>query len=215
MPKLVKAACRTKTCARGDRGKADLQTRIETMTNTAARTRLLELIKELAVVHGKVILSSGKEADYYIDLRRVTLHHEAAPLVGSVMLGMLDEAGIEFTNAGGLTMGADPVGTALMHAAGHIGRPIDAFVVRKAQKSYGMGRQVEGPSVKGRNVVVLEDTSTTGGSALAAVEGVRKAGGNVVAVAVIVDRDTGSKERIEAEAQVPYLYAFGKGDLGL
>ncbi|MBV1779431.1 orotate phosphoribosyltransferase [Paeniglutamicibacter sp. ABSL32-1] len=185
------------------------------MTNTAARTRLLELIKELAVVHGKVILSSGKEADYYIDLRRITLHHEAAPLVGSVMLEMLDEAGIEFTNAGGLTMGADPVGTALMHAAGHSGRAIDAFVVRKAQKSYGMGRQVEGPSVEGRNVVVLEDTSTTGGSALTAVEGVRKAGGNVVAVAVIVDRDTGSKERIEAEAGVPYLYAYGKDELGL
>jgi orotate phosphoribosyltransferase len=185
------------------------------MTNTAARTRLLELIKELAVVHGKVTLSSGKEADYYIDLRRITLHHEAAPLVGSVMLEMLDEAGLEFTNAGGLTMGADPVGTALMHAAGHAGRQIDAFVVRKAQKSYGMGRQVEGPSVQGRNVVVLEDTSTTGGSALTAVEGVRKAGGNVVAVAVIVDRDTGSKERIEAEAGVPYLFAFGKDELGL
>lgn len=185
------------------------------MTNTAARTRLLELIKELAVVHGKVILSSGKEADYYIDLRRITLHHEAAPLVGSVMLEMLDGAGIEFTNAGGLTMGADPVGTAMMHAAGYAGRQIDAFVVRKAQKSYGMGRQVEGPSVEGRNVVVLEDTSTTGGSALAAVEGVRKAGGNVVAVAVIVDRDTGSKERIEAEAGVPYLYAYGKDELGL
>ncbi|RAX49142.1 orotate phosphoribosyltransferase [Arthrobacter sp. AQ5-05] len=185
------------------------------MTNTAARARLLELIKELAVVHGKVILSSGKEADYYIDLRRITLHHEAAPLVGTVMLEMLDEAGIDFTNAGGLTMGADPVGTALMHAAGHNGRAIDAFVVRKAQKSYGMGRQVEGPSVEGRNVVVLEDTSTTGGSALAAVEGVRKAGGNVVAVAVIVDRDTGSKERIEAEAGVPYLFAFGKDELGL
>lgn len=203
------------TQSRCDRREGVGQTRIEPMTNTAARTRLLELIKELAVVHGKVILSSGKEADYYIDLRRITLHHEAAPLVGSVMLEMLDEAGIEFTNAGGLTMGADPVGTALMHAAGHAGRSIDAFVVRKAQKSYGMGRQVEGPSVEGRNVVVLEDTSTTGGSALTAVEGVRKAGGNVVAVAVIVDRDTGSKERIEAEAGVPYLYAFGKDELGL
>ncbi|WP_417217563.1 orotate phosphoribosyltransferase [Arthrobacter sp.] len=184
-------------------------------SNNDARTRLLELIQELAVVRGKVTLSSGKEADYYVDLRRITLHHEAAPLVGSVMLDLLDDAGIEFTNAGGLTMGADPVGTALMHAAGQAGREVDAFVVRKAQKSYGMGRQVEGPDVSGRNVVVLEDTSTTGGSALAAVEGVRKAGGNVVAVAVIVDRDTGSKERIEAEAGVPYLFAFGKDELGL
>jgi orotate phosphoribosyltransferase len=170
-----------------------------------ARARLLELIKELAVVRGKVILSSGKEADYYIDLRRITLHHEASKLVGQVMLAMIDDAGIPVECAGGLTMGADPVGTAVMHA----------FVVRKAQKSYGMGRQVEGPSVEGRNVVVLEDTSTTGGSALTAVEGVRKAGGNVVAVAVIVDRNTGAKEKIEAETGVPYLFAFGKDELGL
>ena len=181
----------------------------------AARARLLDLISELAVVRGKVILSSGAEADYYIDLRRITLHHEASQLVGDVMLDLIDQAGISFESAGGLTMGADPVATAVMHAGARAGRPIDAFVVRKAQKSYGMGRQVEGPDVAGRNVVVLEDTSTTGGSALTAVEGVRRAGGNVVAVAVIVDRDTGSKERIEAEAGVPYLYAFGKDELGL
>ncbi len=181
----------------------------------AARVRLNELIQELAVVRGRVTLSSGKEADYYIDLRRVTLHHEASALVGQVMLAMLDDAGINFQSAGGLTMGADPVGTAVMHAAAREGRAIDAFVVRKAQKTYGMGRQVEGPDVAGRDVVVLEDTSTTGGSALTAVEGVRKAGGNVVAVAVIVDRDTGSKERIEVEAGVPYLFAYGKDELGL
>ncbi|KAD4059579.1 orotate phosphoribosyltransferase [Arthrobacter yangruifuii] len=180
-----------------------------------SRARLLELIMELAVVRGKVVLSSGAEADYYIDLRRVTLQHEASVLVGDVMLELLDSEGIEFTNAGGLTMGADPVGTAVMHAATRAGRAVDAFVVRKAQKSYGMGRQVEGPDVAGRNVVVLEDTSTTGGSALTAVEGVRRAGGNVVAVAVIVDRDTGAKERIEAEAGIPYLFAFGKDELGL
>ncbi len=182
---------------------------------TAARARLLELIKELAVVRGKVILSSGAEAGYYIDLRRITLHHEASKLVGQVMLALTDDAGIDFECAGGLTMGADPVGTAVMHAAVDAGRTVDAFVVRKAQKSYGMGRQVEGPSVDGRKVLVLEDTSTTGGSALTAVEGVRKAGGNVVAVAVIVDRDTGAKEKIEAETGVPYLFAFGKDELGL
>jgi len=186
-----------------------------TQTSSGDRARLLELIKELAVVRGKVTLSSGAEADYYIDLRRVTLHHEASRLVGRVMLQMLDDAGIDFATAGGLTMGADPVGTAVMHAAGDAGRQIDAFVVRKAQKSYGMGRQVEGPDVTGRPVVVLEDTSTTGGSALTAVEGVRNAGGEVKAVAVIVDRDTGAKERIEQEAGVPYLFAFGKDELGL
>lgn len=198
-------------------------TKLEPMTSpsdtavdtAAARARLLDLIKELAVVRGKVILSSGAEADYYIDLRRITLHHEASKLVGQVMLALADDAGIGFECAGGLTMGADPVGTAVMHAAADAGRAVDAFVVRKAQKSYGMGRQVEGPSVEGRKVLVLEDTSTTGGSALTAVEGVRKAGGNVVAVAVIVDRDTGAKEKIEAETGVPYLFAFSKDELGL
>ena len=192
-----------------------MPTRIEGMSETGARARLKELIQELAIVRGKVILSSGKEADYYIDLRRVTLQQEASGLVGEVMLDLRDEAQLEFTNVGGLPMGADPVGTAIMHTARANNRAVDAFVVRKAQKSYGMGRQVEGPSLEGRNVIVLEDTSTTGGSALTAVEGVRKAGGNVVAVAVIVDRDTGAKERIEAEAGVPYLFAYGKDELGL
>ncbi|MDO5618857.1 orotate phosphoribosyltransferase [Kocuria sp.] len=180
-----------------------------------ARERLRELIVDLAVVRGKVTLASGIEADYYVDLRRVTLHHEASRLVGQVMLGMLDEAGVDCDAAGGLTMGADPVGNAIMRTAGDQGRAIDTFVVRKAQKSYGMGRQVEGPAVEGRNVVVVEDTSTTGGSALTAVEALQKAGANVVAVAIIVDRATGAKERIEETAGVPCLYAYGKDELGL
>lgn len=183
--------------------------------STADRERLRELISELAVVRGKVTLSSGNAADYYIDLRRITMHHEAAPLVGRVMLSMLENAGVEFDAAGGLTMGADPVGTAILHAAGAAGRSVDSFVVRKQQKFHGMARQVEGPSVEGRPVVILEDTSTTGGSALTAVEGVRAAGGEIQAVAVLVDRDTGAAERIATEAGVPYLYAFSKDDLGL
>lgn len=183
--------------------------------SAAARERLRELIVELAVVRGRVTLASGMEADYYIDLRRVTLQHEASRLVGQVMLELLDDAGIEFDAVGGLTMGADPVGSAIMRAAGDAGRPIDTFVVRKAQKSYGMGRQVEGPSVEGRRVVVVEDTSTTGGSALTAVEALQRAGAEVVAVAIIVDRATGAKERIEESAGVPCLFAFGKDELGL
>ena len=117
--------------------------------------------------------------------------------------------------SGHLRGGADPVGHAIMRTAGDQGRAIDTFVVRKAQKSYGMGRQVEGPSVVGRDVVVVEDTSTTGGSALTAVEGLQKAGANVVAVAIIVDRATGAKERIEESAGVPCLYAYSKDELGL
>ncbi|MFW0120558.1 orotate phosphoribosyltransferase [Rothia sp. CCM 9419] len=187
----------------------------EKMPVEQARQRLQELIRELAVVHGKVTLASGQEADYYVDLRRVTLHHEASRLVGQVMLDLIDSAGIEFDAAGGLTMGADPVGHAIMRAAGDEDRAIDTFVVRKAQKSYGMGRQVEGPNVQGRRVVAVEDTSTTGGSALTAVEALRSAGAQVVAVAVIVDRATGAKEHIEEVAGVPCLYAYSKTDLGL
>ena len=187
----------------------------ETPSLEAARERLRELILELAVVRGRVTLASGLEAEYYVDLRRVTLHHEASRLVGQVMLDLLDRNGVRFEAAGGLTMGADPVGGAIMRAAGDQDRAVDTFVVRKAQKSYGMGRQVEGPAVEGRDVVVVEDTSTTGGSALTAVEALQKAGANVVAVAVIVDRATGAKERIEQSAGVPCLYAFSKSELGL
>ena len=192
----------------------------ETLPIEEARERLRQLISELAVVRGKVTLASGKEADYYVDLRRITLHHEASRLVGQVMLDLLDRNGIEFEAAGGLTMGADPVGSAIMRAAGDQDRAIDSFVVRKAQKSYGMGRQVEGPSVEGRRVVAVEDTSTTGGSALTAVDltavdALRTAGAEVVAVAVIVDRATGAKEHIEEVAGVPCFYAYSKDDLGL
>ena len=182
---------------------------------SAQHSRLVELIKELAVVHGRVTLSSGLEADYYVDLRRATLHHEAAPLIGQVMLDMLDAAGItDFEAAGGLTMGADPVGTAIMHQAAARGRKIDAFVVRKQAKEHGMGRQVEGPEVKGRKVVVVEDTSTTGGSPLAAARALEAAGAIIVAVATVVDRDTGAQKIIE-DAGYRYLSAVSLDDLGL
>lgn len=195
--------------------------KIEDMTETAStRDRLLALIDDLAVVRGRVTLASGLEADYYLDLRRVTLEHRAAPLVGDVVLDLLETHGLldgdqPVQAIGGLTMGADPVATAVMHRAAARDIPLDAFVVRKAAKQYGMGRRVEGPSVEGLNVVALEDTSTTGGSVLEAVNALRDAGAHVVAVVVIVDRDTGAKERVEAEAGVPYLAAISTQDLGL
>jgi orotate phosphoribosyltransferase len=166
-------------------------------------------------VHGRVTLSSGLEADYYVDLRRATLHHEAAPLIGQVMLDMLDVAGIrDFEAVGGLTMGADPVGTAIMHQAAARGRKVDAFVVRKQAKEHGMGRQVEGPDVRGRKVVVVEDTSTTGGSPLTAAKALEAAGAIIVAVATVVDRDTGAQKIIE-DAGYRYLSAVSLDDLGL
>lgn len=173
----------------------------------ADRDDLLQLIKELAVVHGKVILSSGREADYYIDLRRITLHATAAPLVGRVMRDLT--ADWEYDAAGGLTLGADPVGTAIMHASG---AAIDSFVVRKAEKAHGMQQRVEGPSVSGRRVLVVEDVSTTGSSPLTAVEALREAGADVVGVATIVDR--GARDAIE-DAGLTYRSAYTLADLGL
>lgn len=184
----------------------------QTKTNNPARQQLLDLINEIAVVRGKVILSSGKEADYYIDLRRVTLHHLGAPLVGQVMLEHLQQAGYQFEAVGGLTLGADPIAGSVLHAAHQAGGAVDAFVVRKAAKAHGMQRQIEGPDIAGRSVVVVEDTTTTGGSPIAAIEAVRSAGANVVAVATIVDRNTGAREKIEALG-VPYFPIFGLEDL--
>lgn len=181
-----------------------------------ARADLLGQIKDKAVVHGRVTLSSGMEADYYLDLRRITLDGSAAPLVGRVMLDLA--ADFAYDAVGGLTLGADPIADAMLHAsaaAGDRARPLDAFVVRKASKTHGMQRRIEGPDIAGRRVLVVEDTSTTGGSALTAVEAVREAGAEVVAVATIVDRDTGAAERVRETAGVPYLYAYGLADLGL
>ncbi len=164
-------------------------------------------ILDKAVVQGKVILSSGREADYYVDLRRVTLDHEAAPLVGSVMRELT--ADLAFNAVGGLTLGADPVATAMMHAPG---RPLDAFVVRKEGKAHGLQRRIEGPDVTGRHVLAVEDTSTTGSSVLTAVDALQEAGATVVGVAVIVDRGAGDAVRA---AGLEYRAALSLADLGL
>ncbi len=171
---------------------------------------LKEQIIRKAVVHGKIILSSGKQADYYVDLRRVTLDAEAAPLVGAVMLDLLKDW--DYEAVGGLTLGADPVAVAMMHVAGQRGKKIDSFVVRKAEKQHGLQRRIEGPDVKGRRVVAVEDTSTTGGSVLTAVEALREAGAIVVGVAVIVER--GAKKAI-LDAGLEYRSVFSLSDLGL
>lgn len=176
------------------------------------REQLLALVRSQAVVHGRVTLSSGREADHYVDLRRITLSGEAAPLVGRVMRELT--VSLDHDAVGGLTMGADPVAAAMLHAAAAQGVRLDAFVVRKQEKAHGLQRRVEGPDIAGRRVLVVEDTSTTGESALLAVQAVRDAGAVPVAVAVVADRDTGARERIEAEG-LPYLAAYSAQDLGL
>ncbi len=175
----------------------------------ADRAELGALVRELAVVRGRVVLSSGKESDYYVDLRKATLHHRASRLIGSLMRELTSDW--DYTGVGGLTLGADPVATAIMHAEG---RPVDAFVVRKSAKAHGMQKLIEGFDVAGQRVLVVEDTSTTGASPLTAVRAVREAGGVVVGVATVVDRATGAAEVIEAEG-VPYRSALGLEDLGL
>jgi orotate phosphoribosyltransferase len=180
---------------------------------SGAKTELAQYINDLAVQRGDFTLTSGKKASFYIDLRQVSLDHRVAPLIGDVMLELLSEFP-EAELVGGLTMGADPIASAIMHRAVLAGRSLDAFVVRKEPKGHGMGKQVEGPDVSGKNVIVVEDTSTTGGSPLKAIEAVEKAGATVVAVAVVVDRDTGAKQVIE-QAGYPYRAALGLADLGL
>jgi orotate phosphoribosyltransferase len=168
------------------------------------------MIKEMAVVHGDFVLSSGQRATWYIDLRRILLSGRAAPLAGRVMLDLT--AGLDYDAVGGLTLGADPVATAMMHAASAAGQPLDAFVVRKEGKAHGLQRRIEGPDVAGRRVLAVEDTSTTGASVLTAVDALREAGAEVVGVAVIVER--GAREPVTARG-LPYLAAYDMGDLGL
>jgi orotate phosphoribosyltransferase len=174
------------------------------------REELLKHITTKAVVRGKVILSSGKEADWYVDMRRISLDGSAAPLVGRVMRDLLRE--VEYDAVGGPPLGAVPVVTAIMHAAAAEGQPMDAFLVRKEAKQHGMQRRIEGPDIAGRRVVVVDDTSTTGDSPLGVIDAIREAGAEVAAVAVIVDR--GARAAVE-RAGLRYLAAYEMEELGV
>ncbi len=180
---------------------------------TDARRQLIDHIASDAVFHGDFTLTSGAKASFYVDLRKVSLDHRVAPLIGDVMLDLI--ADIPDVDAvGGMTMGADPIAAAMLHRGAGRALSYDAFVVRKEPKDHGRGRQVEGPDVAGKRVIVVEDTSTTGGSPLAAIAAVERAGAEVAAVAVVVDRDTGARQAIEA-AGYRYLAAIDLADLGL
>ncbi|AMB60135.1 orotate phosphoribosyltransferase [Microterricola viridarii] len=180
---------------------------------TDARTKLIDYISAEAVFHGDFTLTSGKKATYYVDLRKVSLDHRVAPLIGQVMIDLIADIP-DVAAVGGMTMGADPIAAAVLHQGAARGANYDAFVVRKEPKDHGRGRQVEGPDLEGKRVIVLEDTSTTGGSPLAAIEALKKVGAIIAGVAVVVDRNTGAREVIEA-AGYPYYAAIGLDDLGL
>ena len=181
-----------------------------TLGTVTDRDRLLAAIKATAVIHGPVTLSSGRRADWYVDLRRVLLDGAAAQLAGRVMLDLT--GGLSFVAVGGLTLGADPVALAMMHAAVAQGRALSAFIVRKTEKVHGLQRRIEGPDVAGLPVLAVEDTSTTGDSVLTAVDALTEVGAMVVGVAVVVDR--GARAAVERRG-LPYLAAFDLADLGL
>lgn len=183
-------------------------TKIGCMT---ARSDLISYINQDAVFHGSFTLVSGKQASYYVDMRRVSLDHRVAPLIGQVMVSLIEDVP-DVVAVGGLTMGADPIATAILHQGAARGHAYDAFVVRKEPKDHGRGRQVEGPDLNGKRVIVVEDTSTTGGSPLKAIEALKKVGAVIAGVAVVVDRKTGAKEAIEA-AGYPYFAAISVDEL--
>ena len=173
----------------------------------SARDELRKFITDLAVVRGQFVLSSGGTSNWYLDMRRLTLDHRAAPLVGRVMNELT--ADWEYEAVGGMTMGADPIAAAMLHTAN---RPLDAFVVRKADKVHGLQRRIEGPDVAGRKVLAVEDVTTTGSSVLSAVDALREAGAEVIGAAVIVDRGAGEAVRT---AGLPYRAAYTLADLDL
>ena len=178
----------------------------------AERQALITLIGDEAVFHGDFTLSSGKKATYYVDMRKLTLDHRAAPAIGRLVLDVIRDLKVDAV--GGLTLGADPIANAVLHASVAAGTPVDAFVVRKEPKDHGRGRPIEGAEVAGKRVVIVEDTSTTGGSPLKAAEVVAAAGGEVVAVVTVVDRKTGAQAAVEAQGY-EWRSIIDLADLGL
>ncbi len=162
------------------------------------RTRLLDLLAQRSARRGTFTLASGRQSDLYIDCRLTTMHPEGLSLIGPLGLHALGERGWRPDSVGGLTLGADPVSYAIAYASWLASMPTRAFTVRKEAKTHGTGKLIEGAYLAGDRVVVIEDVITTGGSALKAVEVVRAAGGTVVGVLSVVDREEGGREAIEA-----------------
>lgn len=176
-----------------------------------ARARLLALLKTRSILHGDFLLASGRRSPHYVDCRRTTMHAEGLTLIGELGLAVIRESGWTVGAVGGLTLGADPVAYAIARASAATSQPIHAFTVRKAAKSHGAGRRIEGCFEPGQAVVVVEDVITTGGSALEAVAAVREAEGTVSGVLAVVDREEGGREAIErAGYAVRALIALGE-----
>lgn len=163
-----------------------------------SRRHLIELIASRSARRGNFTLASGKQSSFYIDARLTTMSPEGLSAIGPAGLAMIRERGWDPDSVGGLTLGADPVSYAISYASALDGKPVRAFTVRKEAKAHGTGKLIEGPFNASDRVVVIEDVITTGGSALRAVEELRKAGATILGVLAVVDREEGGREAIEA-----------------
>jgi orotate phosphoribosyltransferase len=160
--------------------------------------RLVDMLAERSVRRGSFTLSSGRHTNLYIDARLTTMSPDGLVTIGTLGLDALRQAGWAADAVGGLTLGADPVSYALAYASALSGSPIRAFTVRKEAKTHGTGKLIEGPFRRGDRVVVIEDVITTGGSALLAAEAIRAAGGTILGVLSVVDREEGGREALNA-----------------
>jgi orotate phosphoribosyltransferase len=169
------------------------------------RNRLFNLLKERSFRRGRVVLASGKQSDYYFDTKPTMLHPEGAALLAELILAELQ--GVKADCVGGLEMGAVPLIAPVAMRSLELGHPLPGFFVRKAAKGHGTQQRIEGMDVAGKTAIILEDVTTTGGSAMQAVEVVRAAGGEVALVLSILDRGEGTAE-LYAAAGIPFKSLF-------
>lgn len=166
------------------------------MARMEHRERLKRLLIERSVTVGEFTLASGARSSYYVDARRTTMCAEGQALVGHVVFDVLRDAGLDVTHVGGLTMGADPVAYAVAHRSWLEGQPLDAFSVRKKAKEHGTGQRVEGGLPTAARCLVIEDSMTTGSSALMAVDALHEHGAAVAGVLTLIDREEGGRRRL-------------------
>jgi orotate phosphoribosyltransferase len=159
---------------------------------------LVQLIRKLSYREGDFTLVSGKKSRFYVDLKSTTLHPEGAYWIGEAALDLITSEKLKVDGVGGLTLGADPLATAISLAARARGLSWPAFIVRKEPKAHGTSRYIEGMDnlPPGAEVIVLEDVVTTGGSSIKAIDRLREAGYNPIATITVVDREEGGAEAI-------------------
>jgi orotate phosphoribosyltransferase len=190
---------------------------LNSMATQPDREQLLHLIAKNSFRLGDFTLSSGLKSDYYVDCRTTTLHAQGAGLTGRVFLDLFRQHGWQPDAIGGLTMGADPivVAVALLSAQDPAQKPIHGFLVRKAEKSHGMGRRIEGFQEKGAKAVIVDDACTTGNSTIQAIEAAREFGFEIIGVACLVEREeAGGRAAVEkAAAPAKFISVFKSSEV--